>query len=552
MNGADTKAPKVEDVTSANERSGEDPDQSQRLELIGALASGVAHDFNNLLMGIIGCADISLSKLNEDHPARAPVTEIRNAALRGTANVSQLVTFCRKRPAHREVVDLNEIVSDTYRMLSKLIGEDVRLDVALAPTPVCTLGDECQFEQILLNLAINARHAMPEGGTFTVETAVIGSPISSGDAQMTQAEPQALITVSDTGCGMDLETQRRAFEPFFTTKATGTGLGLSTVRAIVEQNGGRIELESEVGRGTTFRIYLPFVEHQERKSSRPSSIPPAVDQALILVVDDEPLVRLALEHYLTQGGYRVLSAADAQTALAIARARSEPIAFVVSDIVLPGMRGPDLVREVKNLRPNIGALLLSAHPSDDLLAQGLIDESACVLQKPVDPEALLLAVGRGIAEASKGEVRLGSSTDDSATTGVLVGRRSVILLVDDDDLTRETLRELFENEGYEVLEGVSGRDAQRISNEHEGPIDLLITDICLYDADGLDLVNRLDATRSDMAVLYLSGWPGSDPAVKKAVRQRANTDFLQKPVAFEDLVMEVKHLLAAQRKKPGA
>lgn len=523
--------------------------QSHKLEIVGALASGVAHDFNNLLMGIIGCADVSLSKLEEGHPARTAVNEIRNAALRGTVNVSQLMAFSKQREPQRDVVDLNEVLSDTYQMLQPLIGEDVEFDLTPSPTPVYTLCDASQIEQILLNLAINARHAMPHGGTFSVSTEAVDD---RSDSVAHSAVPggvrYALLTVSDTGCGMNEETKRRAFEAFFTTRATGTGLGLWTVRRIIEQNGGFVDLESDVGRGTTFRIFLPLVEDYTERPQQPSSMPPQVGHSLVLVIDDEPLVRLAVEHYLTQGGYRVLSAPDGPTALAIVRGHSEPIAAVVTDVVLSGMPGPEILREVKRLRPRVGAVFVSAHSLEELLSQGRVDETVPVLQKPVDAETLVHAVARCIADASiescGGPARTaGPPIPLTGSTADVEGRRRVVLLVDDDETTREALEELFSAAGYDVLEASNGNQALDIANGHAGTIDILVTDICLRDIDGLELAERIGGARPDMAVLYLSAWPRFDPAVRNAVQKRPRTAFVPKPTVFETLLAEVQRLI---------
>jgi CheY-like chemotaxis protein/two-component sensor histidine kinase len=451
---------------------------------------------------------------------------------------------------HRTVVDLNEILSDVHQMLERLIGEDVVFDLDLAPTSVHAHCDPNQIEQILLNLAVNARHAMPQGGTFTIRTEVVRGPSRMAKNPTAADASYALLTISDTGCGMDEETQSRAFDAFFTTKAQGTGLGLWTVRRIAEQNGGYCELQSEVGNGTTFRIFLPFVSNYRVRSKPTSSVPPRAENALVLVVDDEPMVRLALEHYLTQGGYRVLSAGDGPTALAIVRGRAEPISAIVTDVVLPGIPGPEILQQVRRLMPCVGALFLSAHSPDDLLGQGRIDGSVRVLQKPVDVERLLTAVAECIAEASTPSAADAARVDElsvvsSEETAPFEGRRPVLMLVDDDDTTRETLQELFVAAGYDVVEATSGKEALSIAREYGGIIDVLITDICLDDIDGLDLVERLHPLRPDMAVLYLSGWPSDDPSIRMALQKRTRVSFVPKPIVFDRLLGELRRIITA-------
>ncbi len=373
--------------------------QSQRLDAVGRLAGGIAHDFNNLLTAMIVPTELGSDRLPADHPVRQYLREIRETALRAGALTRQLLAFGGQQVLQPEVLDVNGVVTSAGRMLQRVISESITLELATAPHPVPVRADRTQLEQVIVNLAVNARDAMPEGGRLTIET---------GRAELTQEfcdrhqgvvpGHYVLLAVTDTGIGMDAETQAHLFEPFFTTKGPGggTGLGLATVYGIVRQSGGHIWVYSEMGRGTTFKLYFPEAVGTPEVSRYPD-ITEAVPRgtATILLVEDEPsLLRLG-EQVLSELGYAVLTASRGQAALALARAHTGPIDLLVSDVVMPGMNGLELWRELRQSRVSMPALFLSGWASDAVVRHGILEGQVPFLQKPFTAEQL----GRKVHEA---------------------------------------------------------------------------------------------------------------------------------------------------------
>ncbi|MCB9754053.1 MAG: PAS domain S-box protein [Myxococcales bacterium] len=358
--------------------------QAQKMEAVGRLTSGIAHDFNNLLMGIIGCSDMALEHLKQGPSleAREHVETLREAARRGSAIVAKLLAFSRKSPDESIVLDLNTLVDDTQRMLTGLLGADVELRVTTAPTPAWVRAHSGQLEQVLMNLIVNARHAMPNGGqlhlTVTVEDDVI------------------TLAVRDTGCGMSREVQAKVFEPFFTTRgeAEGTGLGLSTAYAIIHGCGGTIELESELGVGTRFIIRLPL-------APTPPSVPAGAEPRAvehprsntILVVEDDDLVRMTIRHYLSKNGFKVIEARSGADAGRHLERASEPSpALLLTDMVLPDTSGDALAREIQSRCPEINIVYMSAHDRQYLIENGRIAADALTLEKPFSEPQLLATI----------------------------------------------------------------------------------------------------------------------------------------------------------------
>src|SRR5262249_6414474 len=365
--------------------------QSQKMEAIGQLAGGVAHDFNNLLTAILGYSDLLLSQLNPSDSLCTDIEEIKRAGERASSLTKQLLAFSRKQILQPRVLELNETVADTDKMLQRLIGEDIELVISLDPALGRVKADPGQIEQILLNLAVNARDAMPEGGKLTIETANVDlDQAYARDHVAVQAGPYVMLAVSDTGCGMSSEVQAQIFEPFFTTKdqGKGTGLGLSTVYGIVKQSGGHIEVKSELGRGTSFQIYLPAVAEPADPLSKLRAGPPIVrGTETILLVEADALVRNLAREILTALGYRVLAATDGFEALRVQAQEQGPIHLLVTDVLMPHMNGPQLAKRLQQVLPDIGVLFLSGYTADAAVRQGLRAEAA-FLQKPFSPDAL--------------------------------------------------------------------------------------------------------------------------------------------------------------------
>jgi PAS domain S-box-containing protein len=374
---------------------------SQKMEAVGRLAGGIAHDFNNLLTAISGYAHLVLDKLARNHRARADVEEIRDAGERAATLTRQLLAFSRRQLLQPRVLDLRGVLADLQKMLRRIIGEDVRLTTRLGPEPARVHADRGQIEQVILNLAVNARDAMPGGGVLTLETMQVVLDAAYARTHLgVKPGRHVLLAVSDSGCGMAEEVRRRAFEPFFTTKeeGKGTGLGLSTVYGIVQQSGGTIWVYSEEGHGTTFKIYLPLVETEGEPTPPP---PPAglepTGQGTILVVEDEPAVRRLAARILRDRGYQVLEAEDPDAARELFARHGPEIDLVVTDVVMPGSLGPALVAELRASRPELPALYTSGYTEGAVFEREVLEPGAPFLQKPFMPEAFARAVAELLA-----------------------------------------------------------------------------------------------------------------------------------------------------------
>jgi PAS domain S-box-containing protein len=366
--------------------------QSQKMEAIGRLAGGVAHDFNNLLMVIVGRADLLLDALAVDHPLRRHVTLIQKTADRGAALVQQLLAFSRKQVLQPRVLDLNTLVENMEKLLRRLIGEHIELITVLKPGGASVKADPTQLEQAVLNLVVNARDAMPNGGRLVIETAAVElDPPYARRHRSARPGRHVMLAVSDTGVGMDAETQSHLFEPFFTTKppGEGTGLGLATVYGIVKQSGGNIWVYSEPGLGATFKIYLPHADEPaqvvEPSRSRPAL--PAGSETVLLVEDEEE-VRSVAREMLEREGYTVLEARQGAEALELAQRHPGPIHLLVTDVVMPLVGGRELVDRLGELRRETRVLYMSGHSEHLVIAERSDGGGVAFLQKPFRGEAL--------------------------------------------------------------------------------------------------------------------------------------------------------------------
>jgi PAS domain S-box-containing protein len=366
--------------------------QSQKMDAVGQLAGGVAHDFNNVLTVIAGYSDMLLAALDRADPNRSDVEEIKRAADRAASLTRQLLVFSRKQLLQPRVLDLNtEVIAGLEKMLRRLIGEDIALVTVLEERLGVVHADPGQIEQVIVNLAVNARDAMAEGGRLVIETANVDLVAGQAGRHIgVKPGSYVMVTVSDTGCGMTRETMSRMFEPFFTTKerGKGTGLGLATVYGIVKQSGGDISVDSEPGRGTTFKVYLPRVEY-ETNVLVPAAVPSdraAGTETILLVEDDEPLCILA-RRILEARGYTVLEARNAEEALVLCERHEGRIDLVATDVVMPGMNGHMLVEHLVAQRPAVRVLFMSGYTDADILRRGIVDPRMAFMQKPFTPEA---------------------------------------------------------------------------------------------------------------------------------------------------------------------
>lgn len=392
-------------VERALRLSEEQLQQSQKLEAIGILAGGIAHDFNNLLTAITGYSDLTLRRLPEEDPIHRNITEVKKAADRASSLTRQLLAFSRKQVLQPKVLNLNSVVSELEKMLRRLIGEDVQLSVALEPDLGSVKADPGQIEQVLMNLAVNARDAMPHGGKLTIETRNVYLDERYANQHLNvNVGPYVMLAVSDSGIGMDQTTRDHIFEPFFTTKAVGkgTGLGLSTVYGIVNQSGGNIWVYSELGHGTTFKIYLPRVDEgpqEYTRSEETEDIPHG--RETILLAEDEDLVRKLAREVLETLGYQVLEATNGGAALLLCERHTEQIHLLITDVVMPEMSGRELSDRLSLLRPDMKVLFMSGYTNNAIVHQGVLEEGAHFIQKPFSPDVLARKV-RDVLDGRRG------------------------------------------------------------------------------------------------------------------------------------------------------
>ncbi len=359
--------------------------QSQKLEAIGQLAGGVAHDFNNLLTAILGYTDLSLRRTEVDDSIRRNLEETRKAAERAASLIRQLLAFSRKQILEPKVLDLNVVVRDMHKMLTRLIGENIELATKQASDLGIVKADPCQVEQIIVNLVVNARDAMPRGGKVTIETAnvVIDEHDTLKHVSIKPGQ-YVMLAVSDTGTGIDEETQAKIFEPFFTTKEVGkgTGLGLSTVYGIVKQSGGNIWVYSEPEVGTVFKVYLPRVEAAERVEKPASEVTVFHGTETILLVEDEDVVRGLTRRILAEAGYKVLDARSGAEAIQICQDYRGPIDLLLTDVVMPEISGKEVAERLQELRPSARVLFMSGYTDEAIVRHGVLNAKVEFIQKP--------------------------------------------------------------------------------------------------------------------------------------------------------------------------
>jgi len=379
--------------------------QSQKMEAVGRLAGGIAHDFNNLLMVISGYSEFLLERLGTEPQLRGPAQEIASASERASSLTRQLLAFSRKQMLAPRIVNLNDVATENLKMLTRMIGEDIDLVMVPGSNLWSVRADAGQIEQVIMNLAVNARDAMPSGGKLTIETSNVTldedyaryhAPLRPGDYVM--------VSINDTGAGMDTETQSHIFEPFFTTKGTkGTGLGLSTVYGIVKQSGGYIWVSSELGKGTTFKIYLPRVAATGEAMAVVAAaveikkVEPGTET--ILLVEDEANLRYLARQYLEKQGYKVIEAADGAVAMQIAVAHESVIHLLLTDVIMPGMNGRELAQRISEIRPNVKILYMSGYTENVIGHNGMLDAGVNLLQKPFNLRDLRSKV-REVLDAS--------------------------------------------------------------------------------------------------------------------------------------------------------
>jgi PAS domain S-box-containing protein len=498
--------------------------QAQKLETVGRLAGGIAHDFNNLLTVINGYSDLLIRQLMPGDPMHESVSEIRLAGKRATELVRQLLLLSRKQVTQASEVNLNDIITEVGKMLARVIGEDIRLEFALSPSLGWILADPGQLQQILMNLAVNARDAMPGGGTLLIETA--NADLEESYAQQhinVKPGPYVQLKVSDTGIGMTRDVISHIFEPFFSTKkpGEGTGLGLATVYGIVQQSGGSIWVYSEPGEGTTFTIYLPQVDAGVNPRQEAEPAPDFLrGTETILVVEDQDQLRRMAGRVLRSYGYRVLEAANPGEALLHSERYAGPIHILLTDVVMPGMTGFELAGRLKPLRQSMEVIFMSGY--SERVVTDRLELAGSYLEKPFSPEALA------------GKVR-----------GVLGSPRppGTILVVDDETEVRSFLRKVLTGVSYQVLEAENGREAARQIETTE--VDLAIMDLAMPEQEGIETIRTLRQIRPRLKIIAISG-QFAGPLLRAAEHLGAQVS-LAKPIQPDELLGAVARLMVGSR-----
>ena len=499
--------------------------QAQKLESVGRLAAGVAHDFNNLLTVINGYSRLLLGSLQADDPLRGGLEEIHKAGARAAALIQQLLAFSRKQILQPRVLDLNRVVDKMRPMLERLMGEDVEVCVQSQAEAATICADPNQLEQVLMNLAVNSRDAMPDGGKFSIETGFVEWDESQAQLHPgAHAGPYVMLAVSDTGEGMSEETRGHIFEPFFTTKEVGkgTGLGLSTIHGIVDQSGGCLEVASEPGRGTTFKIYLPRAVEAPAESGRPEAIPEMGGTETVLVVEDQAEVREYAAAALRAYGYQVMEAPNAEEALLVCEREGERIDLILTDVVMPGLSGRELVDRLKQRGYGIKVLFMSGHTDDIMLHHGVLRKEAEFIQKPFGPGELAVKVREMLRAAD---------------------RPARIIVADDEAGVRSFLRKVLEDGGYQVMEAPNGKLA--LQEARAGRVDLVITDLVMPEQEGIETIRALRRDVPGVGIIAISGALG--PQFLEVARMLGAQAVLSKPLSAELLLAKVAEVLKSPR-----
>jgi len=513
---------RVGNLITGHKRLEEELRQSQKMEAVGQLAGGIAHDFNNVLNVIIGYSQLLLAKLAKDDPAHGRVEEIRKAGERAATLTQQLLAFSRKQVLHPRVVNLGDTLREIDHMLRRMIGEHIEVTATIDPHLAQVKIDPIQVQQLLMNLVVNARDAMPGGGKLTFELMNQEMDESAGRLHNIPAGRYVMLSVSDNGSGMTPEVRRHVFEPFFTTKEVGqgTGLGLATVYGIVRQSGGHIWLYSEPGIGTTFKIFFPRVDEPRDRGA--VELRPKIGRGseTILLVEDDPALRALAQQVLSAAGYRVLTAEDGNAALLASEQHNGPIHLLLTDVVMPKMGGKEIASRLAVPRPGMKVLFMSGYTGNALAQQGTLDEAVGFIQKPWTPEALCQKI-RAVLSAPSSIHR--------------------ILVVDDEPGMRNWLSEVLEIAGYRVFTAGNGREARSRAEEHE--VDLVITDLVMPEEEGIEMIRTL---RKGSVKLKIIAMTGSDsPDILSAARILGAQATLLKPLTAETVLECVANLQAA-------
>ena len=512
--------------------------QAQKMEAVGRLTGGVAHDFNNVLQVIAGNLQLLTRDVTGNLRAQYRLDTALAALNRGSKLASQLLAFGRRQPLAPKVINLGRLIRGVDDMLRRAIGEGIEIETVVAGGLWNTFVDAVQVENALLNLAINSRDAMSGHGTLTIEAgnASLDDNYTARHAEVTAGQ-YVMLAVTDTGCGIPAPLLERVFEPFFTTKpeGQGTGLGLSMVYGFVKQSGGHIKIYSEPGQGTTVRLYLPRAREQEDLQTNVDSGPTTGGTETVLVVEDDADVRSTVVDMLTELGYRVLQAREAQSALAIVES-GIPIDLIFTDVVMPGpLRSPELARKARERLPNVAVLFTSGYTENAIVHGGRLDEGIDLLSKPYSREALarkIRHVLRNQEQRNLSRVAARGAQHPTGPAGAAVPARTLqVLLVEDDEDIRTCTSYLLQGRGHAVVEAASGMEAlQRL----EGRVfDVLVTDLVLPGMSGQELAGQAKTRQPALKIVVTSGYDAPAPDSPQAI---AGALYLRKP--YEDEALE--------------
>ena len=496
------------------------------MEAIGQLTGGVAHDFNNLLTVIVGNLEtIWRHAPPEDGRLRRAIDQVTRGAQRAVTLTQQLLAFSRRQPLNPKPTDINRLVAGMSDLIRRTIGESIAVETVLAGGLWRVEIDAHQLENALLNLAVNARDAMPEGGKLTIETA--NAHLDEGYADRypeLDAGQYVALCVTDTGTGMSADVITRAFEPFYTTKpiGQGTGLGLSQVYGFVKQSGGHVKLYSEVGEGTTVKIYLPRMSRQVEEEEEPLfPLAPTGDKhEVVLVVEDDDDVRLFTTESLRELGFTVVQAHDAPSALKLLELRPE-VQLIFTDVGLPGMNGAQLVAAARALRPDIKVLFTTGYARNAIVHQGRLDPGVELITKPFT------------------RVQLASRIRDVLDVPVGGTRRPVALVIEDEALVRMFIGDQLNDLGFDVIDAGSAAEGLRAARNHE-QLDVAIVDRGLPDRDGLDVVAELRTQLPSLPVIVASGY--GDLPGHESLLNDAHIRFMSKPYDVDALTTALRAL----------
>ena len=545
------------DVSAEKERSSalaiaqEQLRQAHKMEAIGKLTGGVAHDFNNLLQVISGNLQLLSNDVAGNERAERRVANAMSGVSRGSKLASQLLAFGRRQPLAPKVVNVGRLIRDIDDLLRRALGEAIEIETAVAGGLWNTLIDPANVENALLNLAINGRDAMDGRGRLTIEAGNAWL-----DDNYVRANPEAtagqyvMLAVTDTGCGIGTDIIDQVFEPFFTTKPEGhgTGLGLSMVYGFVKQSGGHIKIYSELGQGTTIKLYLPRAVQAEDVPIEHDSGVVTGGSEVVLVAEDDDAVRDTVVAMLSDLGYKVLKARDAQGALTIIES-GMPIDLLFTDVVMPGtLKSPEVARKARERLPNLAVLFTSGYTENSIVHGGRLDEGVDLLTKPYTREALAKKLRQVLAAQAKKVEKLEALASASSSLPTMdepdAGARAVkrpirILVCEDDWMIRVSLVEVLATKGYEVVESADARQALNLLNAEA--VDLLLTDVGLRDMSGIELATLARQTLPHLPVIFATG---NDTVVRADIDAR--TQVLQKPYGADDLEQTIVQLLAAQ------